>query len=74
VKTSIEPTNEQLYIKRTSHHSPGATKGVALGEAIRYLRTNTEKKQFYKIMFLHKRNLLKRAYPRRLVNETMRKG
>jgi len=73
VKTYIKPTNKQLYIKNNSYHPPGATKGVALGEAIRYLRTNTEKKQFYKMMFLHKRNLLKRGYPRSLINETMKK-
>jgi len=73
VKTYFKPTNKQLYIKSTSHHPPGATKGVALGEAIRYLRTNTEKNQFYKMMFLHKRNLLKRGYPRSLINDTMRK-
>ena len=33
VKTYIKPTNKQLYIRKTSYHPPGATKGVALGEA-----------------------------------------
>jgi len=46
---------------------------VALGEATRYLRTNTDKKQFYKMLFLHKRNLLKRGYPKSLSNETMKR-
>ena len=69
VKTYIKPTNKQLYISSTSHHPPGA----AFGEAIRYLRTNSEKKQFYKMMFLHKRNLLKRGYLRSLINKTMKK-
>ena len=72
VKTYVKPTNKQLYIRNTSYHPPEATRGVALGEAIIYLRTNTEKKQFYKMMFLHKRNLLKRGYLRSLINETMR--
>ena len=70
VKTYIKPTNKQLYISSTSHHPPGA----AFGEAIRYLRTNSEKKQFYKMMFLHKRNLLKRGYSRSLINKTMKKS
>ena len=73
VRTYIKPTNKQLYIRNTSHHPPGTMKGVALGETIRYLRTNTDKKQFYKMLFLHKKNLLKRGYPRSLINETMRK-
>jgi len=73
VKTYIKPTNKQLYISSKSHHPPGATKGVAFGEAIRYLRTNSDKKQFYKMLFLHKRNLLRRGYPRGLINKTMKK-
>jgi len=73
VKTFIKPTNKQLYISNSSHHPPGSTKDVAFGKTIRYLRTNSEKKHFYKMLFLHKRNLLKRGYPRSLMNETMRK-
>jgi len=73
VKTFIKPTNKQLYISSKSHHPPGATKGVAFGEAIRYLRTNSDKKQFYKMLFLHKRNVLKRGYPRSLINKAMKK-
>ena len=73
VKTFIKPTNKQLYINNKSYHPPGATKGVALGEAIRYLRTNSDRRQFYKMMFLHKRNLLRRGYPRSLINQTMKK-
>ena len=30
------------------HHPLGATKGVAIGEAIRYPKTNTDKKNFHK--------------------------
>jgi len=73
VKTFIKPTNKQLYISNSSYHPPGATKGVAFGEALRYLRTNTDKKQFYKMLFHHKRNVLKRAYPKSLINDTMKR-
>ena len=71
VKTHIKPTSRQLYVRMDSHHPPGATKGVATGEAIRYLRTNTDKKNFHKMMLLHKRNLTKRGYPRSLINKTL---
>lgn len=70
--TFIKPTNRQLYIRISSHHPPGATRGVAFGEAIRFLRTNTDKRQFHKMLFLDKRNLLRRGYPRKLINETMK--
>ncbi|XP_065892734.1 uncharacterized protein [Dysidea avara] len=73
VRTYIKPTNRQLYVRNTSYHPPSVTRGVAFGEAIRYLRTNTEKKHFHKMLFLHKRNLLKRGYTRSLINETMRR-
>ena len=42
-------------------------------EALRYLGTNTDKKQFYKMLFHHRRNLLKRGYPRSLINDTMKR-
>jgi len=73
VKTHIKPTSRQLYVRMDSHHPPGATKGVATGEAIRYLRTNTDKKNFHKMMLLHKRNLTKRGYPRSMINQTLRR-
>jgi len=73
VKKFIKTANKQLYINNKSHHHPGTTKGVAFSEAIRYLRTNSDQRQFYKMLFLHKRNLLRRGYPRSLINKTMKK-
>ena len=61
-KTHIKPTNKQLYIREDSYHPPGTGKGLAIGEAIRYLRTNSEPEQFSKMMLQHKRNLAKRGY------------
>ena len=43
VKTHIKPTNKQLYVHADSYHPPGTHKGIAKGEAKRYLRTNSEK-------------------------------
>ena len=39
VRTHIKPTNKQLYICEDSYHPPDTTKGVTIGEAIRYLAT-----------------------------------
>ena len=64
VRTHIKPTNKQLYVREDSYHPPGTTKGVTIGEAIRYLRTNSEPKKFSKMILHHKRNLAKRGYPR----------
>ena len=64
VKTHIKPTNKQLYVREDSYHPPGTGKGVMIGEAIRYLRTNSEPEQFHKMLRQHRRNLAKRGYPR----------
>ena len=39
VRTHIKTTNKQLYVREDSYHPPGTTKGVTIGEAIRYLIT-----------------------------------
>ena len=60
VETYIKPS--QAYIHADSHHPPGTSKGVAIGEMKRYLRTNSRAESFYSFKFKHKRNLLKRGY------------
>ena len=71
-RTHIKPTNKQLYIRKDSYHPPGTGKGLAIGEAIRYLRTNSEPKQFSKVMLQHKRNLAKRGYNSTRVNKWLK--
>ena len=61
-RTHIKPTNKQLYVREDSYHPPGTGKGVTIGEAIRFLRTNSKKDQFSKMILQHKRNLTKRGY------------
>ena len=73
VKTFIKPTNKQLYVRYDSHHPPGTTKGIAIGEAMRFLRTNSEKRNFHKMLFLHKRNLRRRGYPAKIINTMMKR-
>ena len=73
VKTHIKPTNKQLYVREDSYHPPGTGKGIAIGEATRYLRTNSEQGQFQKMMLKHKRNLTKRGYPNSKTTERLKK-
>ena len=72
VRTHIKPTNKQLYVREDSYHPPGTTKGVTIGEAIRYLRTNSEPKKFSKMILHHKRNVAKRGYPKARTTSQLR--
>ena len=47
---------------------PGASKGVAMGEMKRYLRTNSRIDTFYKFKIKHKLNLRKRGYSHKCIN------
>ena len=58
-RTYIKPTNKQLYIRHDSYHPLGTGKGVIIDEAVRYLRTNSDPKQFSKMIHKHKKNLAK---------------
>ena len=46
IRTHIKPTNKQLYVRASSYHPPGTRKGITIGEAKRYLRTNSEESSF----------------------------
>ena len=61
-RTHIKPTNKQLYVRSDSYHPPGTGKGVIIGKAIRYLRTNSDPKQFSNMIYKHKKNLAKKGY------------
>jgi len=67
--THIKPTNKQLYVRHDSHHTPGTFKGVVIGEAIRFCRTNSKPEDFHKIILKHKRNLQRRRFPINLINK-----
>lgn len=45
----IKPTNK-LYVRHDSYHPPGTDKGVTIGKAVRYLHTNSDPKQFSKMI------------------------
>ena len=60
VETHIKPTNRQAYVHANSFYPPGVSKGVALGEMKRYLRTNSHVDTFNNFRAKHKVNLRKR--------------
>ena len=68
-ETYIKPTNKQAYIHANSFHPPGASKGVAIGEMKRYLRTNSRADSFCNFKHKHRHNLLKRGYSKHFVSQ-----
>lgn len=52
-RTHIKPTNKQPYVRHDLYHPLGTGKGFIIGEAVRYLHTNSDPKQFPKM--IHKR-------------------
>ena len=59
----IKPMNRQAYVHASSYHPPGVSKGVAIGEMKRYLRTNSRVDFFNTFKVRHKANLHKRLLP-----------
>ena len=72
MRTHIKPTNKQLYVREGSYHPPGTSKGVAVGEAIRFLRTNSKKEHFSKMILQHERNLTRRRYDTTKTNRLLK--
>ncbi|MCY4327357.1 MAG: GIY-YIG nuclease family protein, partial [Rhodobacteraceae bacterium] len=70
-RTHIKNTNKQLYVKNESYHPPGTGKGIIIGEAIRYLRTNSSSNSFHKMIHKHKRNLTKRGYSKNKIDNIL---
>ena len=71
-KTHIKPTNKQLYVRHDSYHPPGTGKGIIIGEATRFLRTNSDPRNLSKILLKHKRNLMKRGYSNAAITKQLK--
>ena len=71
-KTYIKPTNKQLYVRKGSYHPKGTDKDITVGEAIRYLCTNSDPNNFSSMLMQHKRNLIKRGYSGGEINRHLR--
>ena len=62
VRTHTKPTSKQLYVHVSSYHPKGVGKGLIIGEALRYLRTNSNVSIFQQQMSKHESTLTKRGY------------
>ena len=71
-RTYLKPTNALQYVHADSYHSPGTHKGIILGGIHRYLRTNSDKSNFDKLLHLHKSALVKRGYNKHLIDDILR--
>ena len=70
IRTHIKKTNKQLYVHATSYPK-GCKKGIVIGEAKRYLRTNSNKQNFETSIHKHKAQLASRGYQRTSTNELL---
>ena len=71
IKTHVKPTNKQLYVHADSYHPTGCKTGIVTGEALRYLRTNSQEETFKEWMSKHKLNLRARGYKPSKFNEIL---
>ena len=71
-KTHVKPTNKQLYVRQDSYHPPGTGKGIIIGEATRFLRTNSEKRNLSIMLLQHKRNLIRRGYSNAVISRQLK--
>ena len=62
VRTHVKPTNKQLYIHATSYHPPTTINAISKGETNRYLRTNSNEREFQNMKQKLTNRLLQRGY------------
>ena len=68
IKTFQKSQNLYQYLHYSSHHPKTTNKGIIIGECIRYIRTNTSKRNYETQLELFKYRLLKRGYPLSIIN------
>ena len=62
IRTHIKPTNKQLYIHAFSYHPPTTINAISKGEVNRYLRTNSNEREFRNMKQKLTNRLLQRGY------------
>ena len=62
IRTHIKPTNKQLYIHASSYHPPTTINTISKGEVNRYLRTNSNEREFRNMKQKLTNRLLQRGY------------
>ena len=73
IKTYTKPTNTQAYVHGSSFHPNGIGKSIALGEAYRALRTNTDKTNFLQQILKVQNALLSRGYREKVIKNLIKR-
>ena len=68
IQTYFKPTNTFQYLHYSSSHPKGNLKGLVKGEAIRFLRTNSDPTNFEHTLSTFRHHLLARNFPKNLVD------
>ena len=71
MSTHFKKTNTFQYLHFSSSHPRSVFKGLVKGEAIRFLRSNTDAHTFYSTLHKFRGHLLLRKYPRDFVNRIL---
>ena len=71
IRTHCKPTETFQYTHFTSCHPPGVKRGFMKGEALRLLRTNSSETMFEDNLSKFKSRLIKRGYPKKLIQRTL---
>ena len=72
ISTHFKTTNTFQYLHFSSSHPRSIFKGLVKGEAIRFLRSNTNAHTYYNTISIFRKHLLRRNYPRRFVDSILR--
>ena len=73
IQTTIfqKPLNQYSYLPYNSYHTQSMKTGFIKGEAIRYARTCSRKKDYHKMISLFTIRLQRRGYPFNLIQDTL---
>ena len=73
VKTYEKNGNLYQYVHFTSNHPKHNLRGIIIGEATRYVRTNSSENTYLEQLEKFTSRLVKRSYPHRFINKALRK-
>ena len=71
ISTHFKKTNTFQYLHFSSSHPRSVFKGLVKGEAIRFLRSNTDAHTYYSTLHKFREHLLLRNYPRDFVDKIL---
>ena len=71
MSTHFKKTNTFQYLHFSSSHPRGVFKGLVKGEAIRFLRSNTDAHTYYSTLHTFREHLLLRGYPKDFIDRNL---